>query len=97
MGVSDRRNPADIALWAEPDGSVSVDTGARYVPVAEGDLERILDRVASDGGSIHLYGGGGRADDGDDPAYREADPAMGAVGWVLALAAERGLEVIRGE
>ncbi len=97
MGVSDRQNPADITLYAETDGSVTVDTGARYVPVSEGDLERILDRVAADGGAIHLYGGSGRADDGDDPAYREADPAMNAAGWVLAMAAERGLQVIRGE
>ena len=37
MGISDRTT-ADLTLYAEPDGSVSVDTGARYVAVGTDDL-----------------------------------------------------------
>ena len=73
-----------------------VDVGARAVPVDATDLERILDRLAADGGTLRLLGGTGRADDGDEPPDRESDPAMGAAGYVLALAHERGLEVISG-
>jgi hypothetical protein len=94
VGISDRHD-ADLTLYAEADGSVSVDVGARFVAVGEGDLERILDRLAADGGTLRLLGGGGRADDGDDPAYQDADPAMGAASWVLAMAHARGLTVVR--
>lgn len=94
MGISDRLE-ADLTLVAEADGSVSVDVGTRFVPVGEGDLERILDRLAADGGTLRLLGGTGRADDGDDPAYQESDPAMGAASWVLALAHARGIAVTR--
>ena len=96
MGISDGRT-TDLTLFAEDDGSVSVDVGERFVVVGEEDLERILDRLAADGGALRLLGGTGRADDGDDGPERESDPAMGAAGWVLQLAHERGLEVIRGE
>ena len=96
MGISDRTT-ADLTLYAEADGSVSVDTGARYVAVGSEDLERILDRLAADGGTLRLLGGTGRADDGDESPGLESDPAMGAAGWVLALAHERGLTVVRGE
>ncbi len=96
MGISDRRE-SDLTLYAEPDGSVSVDVGARFVAVGEDDLERILDRLAADGGTLRLLGGTGRADDGDEPAERESDPAMGAASWVLAMAHQRGIEVARGE
>jgi hypothetical protein len=96
MGISDRAT-ADLTLYAEPDGSISVDTGARFVAVGGDDLERILDRLAADGGTLRLLGGMGRADDGDESPEHESDPAMGAAGWVLALAHERGLTVIRDE
>ena len=96
MGISDRVT-ADLTLYAEPDGSVTVDTGSRYVAVGADDLERILDRLAADGGTLRLLGGTGRADDGDESPDHESDPAMGAAGWVLQLAHERGLEVVRGE
>lgn len=96
MGISDRTT-ADLTLYAETDGSVSVDTGSRYVAVGSEDLERILDRLAADGGTLRLLGGTGRADDGDESPGIESDPAMGAAGWVLALAHERGLTVVRGE
>ena len=88
---------ADLTVYAGEDGTVSVDVGTRYVPVGGEDLERILDRVAADGGSVRLLGGTGRADDGDEPPDRESDPAMGAASWVLALAYARGLTVVRGE
>jgi hypothetical protein len=65
--------------------------------VTADELERILDRLAADGGTLRLAGGAGRADDGDEPPDRESDPAMGAATWVLALAAERGLDVVRDE
>ena len=55
------------------------------------DLERILDRLAADGGTLRLLGGAGRADDGDEPPDRESDPAMGAASYVLALAHKLGL------
>jgi hypothetical protein len=94
MGISDRSR-ADLTLYAEPDGSISVDTGSRYVAVGEDDLERILDRLAADGGTLRLLGGSGRADDGDDPAERDGDPGMGAASYVLGLAHARGLTVLR--
>ncbi len=96
MGISER-HAADLTLYAEVDGSVSVDVGARFVAVGEDDLERILDRLAADGGVLRLLGGTGRADDGDDPAHQESDPAMGAASLVLRLAQERGIEVTRDE
>ena len=96
MGISDRTT-ADLTLYAENDGSVSVDTGSRFVAVDGEDLERILDRLAADGGTLRLLGGTGRADDGDESPDHESDPAMGAAGWVLQLAHERGLTVIRDE
>jgi len=65
MGISDRTT-ADLTLYAESDGSISVDTGSRYVAVGGEDLERILDRLAADGGTLRLLGGVGRADDGAD-------------------------------
>jgi hypothetical protein len=94
MGISER-TAADLTLYAEEDGSVSVDTGSRFVAVGAEDLERILDRLAADGGTLRLLGGTGRADDGDESPDHEADPAMGAAGWVLELAHARGLTVIR--
>jgi hypothetical protein len=94
VGISDSRE-ADLTVWAEEDGAISVDVGERFVPVGEDDLERILDRLAADGGTLRLLGGTGRADDGDESPDHENDPAMGAAGWVLALAHARGLTVIR--
>ena len=96
MGISDRTT-ADLTLYAESDGSISVDTGSRYVAVGGEDLERILDRLAADGGTLRLLGGTGRADDGDEPPDRESDPGMGAASHVLALAYARGLTVLRDE
>jgi hypothetical protein len=96
MGVSDRRE-SDLTIYAEPDGAISVDVGQRFVAVDGDELERILDRLASDGGTLRLLGGTGRADDGDESPDHEADPAMGAAGYVLALAHARGLTVIREE
>jgi hypothetical protein len=94
MGISDRTG-ADVTVYAEPDGSISVDTGSRYVPVGEDDLERILDRLAADGGTLRLLGGTGRADDGDESPEFESDPGMGAASLVLAMAEARGLTVLR--
>jgi hypothetical protein len=94
MGIGERRG-GDLAVYAEPDGTVSVDVGSRYVPVGDDDLERMLDHLAADGGALRLHGGTGRADDGDESPDHEADPAMGAAGWVLALAQARGIQVIR--
>ena len=37
MGISDRTT-ADLTLYAESDGSISVDTGSRYVAVGGEDL-----------------------------------------------------------
>ena len=93
MGRRDA-DPDDLTVWAGEDGTVSVDVGSRFVAVAPDELERILDRLAADGGGIRLYGGTGRADDGDEPPDREGDPAMGAAGYVRALAHQRGLHVI---
>ncbi|MHB8892017.1 MAG: hypothetical protein ACYC65_08215 [Candidatus Limnocylindrales bacterium] len=96
MGISDMRE-SDLTVYAETDGSISVDVGQRFVAVENEDLERILDRLAADGGTLRLLGGTGRADDGDEPLDRESDPAMGAASYVLALAHARGLTVIREE
>jgi len=96
MGIGDVRETG-LTVYAEDDGSVSVDVGSRFVAVGPEDLERILDRLAADGGTLRLLGGTGRADDGDESPDLESDPAMGAAGWVLELAHARGLTVIRSE
>ena len=96
MGIGDTR-PGDVTLFVDLDASITVDTGSRFVPVGEDDLERILDRLAADGGTLRLLGAPARADDGDEPPDRESDPAQGAASYVLALAHARGLTVIRGE
>jgi hypothetical protein len=92
MGARDAE-PDDLTVWVDADGSISVDVGARFVVVGEDDFERILDRLAADGGGVRLLGGSGRADDGDEPADHESDPAMAAAGYVRALAHRRGLTV----
>jgi hypothetical protein len=96
VGIGDTR-AADLTLYVDEDASVTVDTGARFVPVGGDDLERILDRLAADGGTLRLLGGEGRPDDGDEPPDREGDPAMGAVSHVLAMAHARGLTVVRDD
>ena len=93
MGARDG-DTEDLAVWVDADGTISVDVGARYVAVDPDELDRILDRLAADGGAVRLYGGTGRADDGDEPPDRESDPAMHAAAFVRALAHERGLRVI---
>jgi hypothetical protein len=85
----------ELIVEAADDGTISVDVGTRFVVVADEELERILDRLAADGGGVRLVGGSGRADDGDEPPDREGDPAMNAAGYVLALAQARGLRVVR--
>jgi hypothetical protein len=94
MGIGDARE-TDLTVTVADDGSVLVDVGSRDVAVSADELERILDRLAADGGTLRLLGGTGRADDGDEPPDRDADPAMGAAGFVLSLAAARGLDVVR--
>jgi hypothetical protein len=94
VGIGESRT-GDLTVWAGEDGSVSVDVGTRFVPVGEDDLERLLDHLAADGGQLRLLGGTGRADDGDDAPYLESDPAMNAAGWVLAMAEQRGIRVLR--
>ena len=84
-------------MYVDDDAQVTVDTGSRFVPVGSEDLERILDRLAADGGTLRLLGAPARADDGDEPPERDSDPAQGAVSHVLALAHARGLEVIRAD
>jgi hypothetical protein len=96
MGIGDAR-AADLTMYVDEDAQVTVDTGSRFVPVDSDDLERILDRLAADGGTLRLLGAPVRADDGDEPPDRESDPAQGAVSHVLALAHARGLEVIRAD
>jgi hypothetical protein len=93
MGARDG-GTEDLAVWVDADGSISIDVGSRYVAVEPDELDRILDRIAADGGAVRLYGGTGRADDGDEPPERESDPAMRAAALVRALAHERGLRVI---
>jgi hypothetical protein len=91
VGLEDA-GAGDLTVWANDDGTVSVDVGSRFVAVGLDDLERILDRLAADGGSIRLVGGEGRPDDGDDP---ERDPATNAASYVLGLAYRRGIAVTR--
>jgi hypothetical protein len=95
VGIGDER-ASDLTVYAEDDGSISVDVGSRFVAVGEDELERILDRLAADGGTLRLLGAPARADDGDEPV-RESDPGQGAVSYVLALAHARGIEVLRGD
>lgn len=94
MGIGEKRS-GDLTVLAGDDGSVSVDVGSRFVAVGEDDLERLLDNLAADGGTLTLVGGSGRADDGDDAPYRESDPGMNAAGWVQAMAEQRGIRVLR--
>ena len=93
MGIGDSTT-GDLTVIVEADGTTLVDVGSRAVAVDGPDLERILDRLAADGGTLRLLGGAGRADDGDEPPDHESDPAMGAATYVLALAHKLGLEVI---
>jgi len=94
MGAS--HDPGDaLTILAAADGTISIDVGARFVAVAEDDLERILDRLAADGGSVRLVGGTERADDGDEPPDRESDAGVMAASYVLALSHSRGLRVVR--
>ena len=92
MGVADG-SADELTVRVDPDGSVLVDVGSRFVVVDADELERIIDRLGSDGGSIRLIGGAGRADDGDEPAAWESDPAMGAAGFVLTIAHRHGVRV----
>ena len=94
MGIGEKRS-GDLTVMAGDDGSVSVDVGSRFVAVGEDDVERLLDNLAADGGTLTLVGGSGRADDGDDAPYRESDPGMNAAGWVQAMAEQRGIRVLR--
>ncbi len=94
MGIGEKRS-GDLTVLAGDDGSVSVDVGSRFVAVDGDDLERLLDNLAADGGTLTLVGGTGRADDGDDAPYRESDPGMNAAGWVQAMAEQRGIRVLR--
>jgi hypothetical protein len=94
MGIGDART-SDLTIFIDVDASITVDVGSRFVAVDAEDLERILDRLAADGGSLRLLGAPDRADDGDEPPDRESDPAVGAASHVLALAHARGLQVIR--
>jgi hypothetical protein len=96
MGIGDG-GAGDLTLFVDDDASITVDTGSRFVAVGDDDLERILDRLAADGGTLRLLGAPTRADDGDEPPDRESDPAQGAASWVLALAHARGIEVVRSE
>jgi hypothetical protein len=92
MGVADG-SADELTVRVDADGSVAVDVGTRFVVVDAHELERIIDRLGADGGSIRLIGGAGRADDGDEPPERESDPAMGAAGFVLVLAHRHGVHV----
>lgn len=85
----------DLTVHAADDGTILVDVGARFVAVADEELERILDRIAADGGGVRLLGGGGRAEDGDEAPDRESEPGVNAAGYVLALAQARGMRVVR--
>lgn len=84
----------ELTVMVDADGAILVDVGERFVAVGADDLDRILDRLAADGGSLRVLGGAGRADDGDEPPDHESDPAMGAASYVLARAHQRGIEVI---
>lgn len=56
MGIGDARAD-DLTVIVEHDGSIWVDVGSRAVAVEAPDLERILDRLAADGGTLRLLGG----------------------------------------
>jgi hypothetical protein len=96
VGIGDTR-AEDLTLYVDEDATITVDTGARFVPVGADELERILDRLAADGGTLRLLGAPARADDGDEPPDHESDPAQGAASHVLALAHARGLDVVRAD
>ncbi len=93
MGVSDG-SADELTVRVDPDGAVLIDVGTRFVQVEADELERIIDRLGADGGSLRLIGGSGRADDGDEPPERDSDPAMGAASYVLILAHRHGVPVI---
>lgn len=93
MGIGEGDGPDGLAVLVHPDATLAVDVGLRYVPIDADDLERLLERLAADGGTLRLAGGTPRADDGDEPADRENDPAMRAAWWVLAVAHRLGIPV----
>lgn len=80
-----------LDLLVSADGSVWVDVGSRFVDVGQDELEQILDRVAADRGTLRILQDPGRADDGDEPASRDADTGASALAALLAMADERGL------
>lgn len=80
-----------LDLLVAADGSVWVDVGSRFVDVGPDELEQILDRLAADRGTLRVLSDPGRADDGDEPASRDADTGASALAALLAMAEERGL------
>jgi len=84
-----------LAVQVAADGGIWIDVGSRLVELAgPEELERILDRLAADGGGIQLSRDPGRADDEDEPASRVADAGDESAGIVAALARERRIEII---
>jgi hypothetical protein len=89
--VSSPGHAGALDLLVAADGSVWVDVGSRFVDVGQDELEQILDRLAADRGALRILSDPGRADDGDEPASRDADTGASALAALLAMAEERGL------
>jgi hypothetical protein len=77
----DEPRPEPLPIHVTEDGRVFVHVGSRYVETGFEELDRILDRVAVDGGSV-LYS---RDDAGDEPGPAALD--------VAELVAAHGVEL----
>jgi hypothetical protein len=83
---------AALVVAVDAGGRISVDVGARFVEVDPEDLERVLDRLRDDGGSMEVLQPAG-SDDGDEPFDRGADTGAEAVAFVVGMAQARGIAV----
>lgn len=77
----DEPKPEPLPIHVTDDGRIFVNVGARFVETAFEELDRILDRVAIDGGSV-VYS---RDDAGDEPSPAALD--------VAELVAAHGVEL----
>ena len=81
MGHDPRPGSSELPIHVTRDGRVFVHVGTRFVEASLEEIDRTLERLAADGGTVAYS----RDDPDDEPA--------GVAGDVLDLADEHGLAV----
>jgi len=81
MGHEPSRSSGELPIHVASDGRIYVNVGTRFVEASLDDVDRMLERLAADGGSL--------AFSRDDP---DLEPG-GVAGEILGLADEHGLAV----